>query len=158
MRTPCLCTNSDYECDINYVRNPSGQCEAIDDQTAHKNFFEINKVEDCASIGYYEVTQGYRKIPGNKCYGGVQLDPVKKPCNGLAFLKSLGNLKGLIIIALIAAVIYYGWPVIEAILLMLPIPDPRESIEKVKGLAGSATGAIGGLIPSGGSSQPAGYQ
>lgn len=43
---------------------------------------------------------------------------------------------------------------------MLPIPDPKESIEKVKGLAGSATGMIGGLIPggSGGSSQPAGYQ
>lgn len=147
MRVPCLCTEADYECDINYVRNPSGQCEPIEDPQAHKDFFEINKVEDCHSIGFYEVTQGYRKIPGNKCYGGVQLDPVKKPCNGMAFLQSLGNAKGLGIIVLVIVALYYGWPFVEAILLMLPIPDPRESIDKVKNLAGGAAGMIGNVIP-----------
>jgi len=28
-------------------------------------------------------------------------------------------------IAVSCAVLYYGWPVIEAILIMLPIPDPK---------------------------------
>jgi hypothetical protein len=28
------------------------------------------KEEDCALEGYYTVTQGYRKIPGNQCYKG----------------------------------------------------------------------------------------
>jgi len=33
----------------------------------------------------------------------------------------------LLILAVIAlAGIYYGWPIIEAILLALPIPDPKE--------------------------------
>lgn len=31
---------------------------------------------------------------------------------------------------------------------MLPIPDPKEQIEKVKSFAGSAAGAVSGLIPS----------
>lgn len=159
MRVPCLCTEADYECDINYVRNPSGQCEPIDDPQAHKDFFEINKVEDCASIGFYEITQGYRKIPGNKCYGGAQLDPVKKPCNSFAFLTSLGNLKSIGLIILVVIALYYGWPIVEAILLMLPIPDPKEQIEKVKNLAGSAAGAVSGLIPSkSGSGDMPGYQ
>jgi len=28
--------------------------------------------------------------------------------------------------------LYYGWPVIEAVLLLLPIPDPSEMKDKVK--------------------------
>lgn len=56
-------------------------------------------------------------------------------------MKSIG------LIVLIVIALYYGWPVIESILLMLPIPDPKEQIEKVKNLASGATGMIGGLIP-----------
>jgi len=33
--------------------------------------------EQCQEYGYYEVTQGYRKIPGNICYGGVDLSPYR---------------------------------------------------------------------------------
>jgi hypothetical protein len=57
-------------------------------------------------------------------------------------LKSIG------LIILVVILLYYGWPVVEAILLMLPIPDPKEQIEKVKSFAGSAAGAVSGLIPS----------
>jgi len=31
MRVPCLCTEADYECDMNYVMNKGGKCEAIPD-------------------------------------------------------------------------------------------------------------------------------
>lgn len=31
MRVPCLCTEADYECDVNYVKNKGGQCELLTD-------------------------------------------------------------------------------------------------------------------------------
>jgi len=31
MRVPCLCTEADFECDMNYVMNKAGKCEAIPD-------------------------------------------------------------------------------------------------------------------------------
>jgi len=37
---------------------------------------------------------------------------------------------GLFMIAVSCGVLYYGWPVIEAILIMLPIPDPKNVKEK----------------------------
>jgi hypothetical protein len=42
------------------------------------------------------------------------------------------------IIAIVCACLYYGWPIIEAVILVLPIPDPKDQIEKVKSVAGSA--------------------
>jgi hypothetical protein len=42
------------------------------------------------------------------------------------------------IIALVCACLYYGWPIIEAVILVLPIPDPKDQIEKVKSVASSA--------------------
>jgi hypothetical protein len=32
----------------------------------------------------------------------------------------------------IIGALYYGWPIIEAIILILPIPDPKNSLEMVK--------------------------
>jgi len=31
MRVPCLCTDADYECDINYISNKAGKCDHIAD-------------------------------------------------------------------------------------------------------------------------------
>jgi len=39
-------------------------------------------------------------------------------------------------IAVIGALCYYGWPIIEAVLLLLPIPDPSEMKDKVKDTLG----------------------
>lgn len=84
--------------------------------------------EDCAIDGFYYETQGYRKIPGNMCYGGIKLDPVKKACTKVAWLTSIINLKNFAFSVIIAACLYYGWPIIEAVLIVLPIPDPKEQI------------------------------
>jgi hypothetical protein len=149
MRVPCICTEADYECDMNYIRNKAGKCEEIQDPVGyHKERKMTEKEEDCALEGFYYVSQGYRKIPGNMCYGGVKLDPVKKPCNTFAFFSSIINSKTIIAIIFVAGCLYYGWPIIEAILLVLPIPDPRESIDKVKRLAGAATGFVQGSLQS----------
>ena len=92
-----------------------------------------DKEEDCAAEGYWYETRGYRKIPGDMCYGGVDLDPIKHSCGGMTTVLAAGGpFKNLILLALVIAILYYGWPIIEQILLMLPIPDPQNSISTVK--------------------------
>jgi hypothetical protein len=36
------------------------------------------------------------------------------------------SLKTAGIIAILVGALYYGWPIIEAIILVLPIPDPKD--------------------------------
>lgn len=52
------------------------------------------------------------------------------------------------IIALLGVIFYYGWPILEAIILILPIPDPKHSIEFVKGLFGSVFGFVNSFLTS----------
>jgi hypothetical protein len=126
MRVPCTCTDADYECDMNYVRNKGGKCELVPDPLNRQGSKHLTeKEEDCALEGFYTVTQGYRKIPGDVCFGGT-LDPYRRPCTSFAWLSSIISMKTAAIIALIVAGLYYGWPIIEAVILVLPIPDPKE--------------------------------
>ena len=70
-------------------------------------------------------------MPGNICVGGLQLDPVKTACS-TSFLGSIFSFRGLLMWSVLGAVLYFGWPVIEAIILVLPIPDPKGAIDKMK--------------------------
>lgn len=56
-RVPCLCTEADYECDMNFVRNKLGKCEPLKDLIA-KNQDKQNseKEEDCALEGFYSIS------------------------------------------------------------------------------------------------------
>jgi hypothetical protein len=133
MRVPCLCTEADYECDMNYIMNKAGKCEAIPDPSgSHLGRIMTEKEEDCALEGFYYVTQGYRKIPGDMCYSGVSktMEPVRKACSSLSWISSIFGSKGVFIAAILGAALYYGWPIIEAIILVLPIPG--DSIDRVK--------------------------
>ncbi|KAF8634658.1 hypothetical protein AX15_000797 [Amanita polypyramis BW_CC] len=71
----CQCTDADYECDYNFIRQgnqctpagperiPAGVCGSDPKQT-------------------YMGSSGYRKIPGNTCKGGVEKDKkVSKKCS-----------------------------------------------------------------------------
>lgn len=73
IRKPCACTEADYECDMNYIRNKvSGKCEKLEDPNDRfKQHRMTEKEQDCAIEGFYYVSLGYRKIPGNECVGGV---------------------------------------------------------------------------------------
>jgi len=149
MRVPCACTDADYECDMNYVRNKGGKCEAVPDPLNSREQRHLSdKEEDCALEGFYTVTQGYRKIPGNMCYGGT-LDPYRRPCTSFAWLTSIISLKSAALIAIVGGGLYYGWPVIEAIILVLPLPDPKNSVDKVKSMAGSASNFVKDSISGG---------
>jgi len=48
---------------------------------------------------------------------------------------------------LLVAAIYYGWPIIEAIFIILPIPDPSGAFNKVTGVFGGILESIMNAIP-----------
>lgn len=71
-------------------------------------------------------------MPGNICEGGIDLSPYRYQCTSMGYFKSFFSFRSLFMIAVIGAICYYGWPVIEAVLLLLPIPDPNDMKEKAK--------------------------
>eukprot|EP00732_Lithocolla_globosa_P001827 Lithocolla_globosa_v1_NODE_1017_length_2950_cov_54.732735.p1 type:complete len:965 gc:universal NODE_1017_length_2950_cov_54.732735:40-2934(+) len=74
----CYCTPDDYECDTGFWRNLNGDCFPLDETVVDQ------EPEDCPLGDKYEVPSGYRKIPGNHCDGGVQLDqPIERLCGNL---------------------------------------------------------------------------
>jgi hypothetical protein len=127
---PCTCSEMDYECDIGYARK-DGQTACLEQETRQTDSEKQQAqqelyAEQCMEYGYYEVTQGYRKVPGNICTGGVDLNPYRYQCSTSGWIASFFTFRSLIMVAVLSAICYYGWPVIEAVLLLLPIPDPSE--------------------------------
>ena len=50
--------------------------------------------------------------------------------------------------AVIGAVCYYGWPLIEAVLLLLPVPDPSDMKQKAQEYSSKAMSMVkGGAKP-----------
>jgi len=76
----CECTEEDWECDYGFSRTGDGACLAESGNEEVK----YTPPEQCD--GYYYVTQGYRKVSGDTCRGGVNHDPLKIPCPGLSSL------------------------------------------------------------------------
>lgn len=134
---PCTCNEMDYECDIGYSRQEGSSGPCLEQETRltpeEKQLRQQELwTEQCEEFGYYEVTQGYRKVPGNICEGGIDLSPYRYQCTSMGYFKSFFSFRSLFMIAVIGAICYYGWPVIEAVLLLLPIPDPNDMKEKAK--------------------------
>jgi hypothetical protein len=70
----CECTDADYECDYNYIRQGS-KCIPAGPERIPANV--CKNPEDT-----YSGSSGYRKIPGNTCRGGIEKDkPVPKKCS-----------------------------------------------------------------------------
>jgi hypothetical protein len=100
----CDCTDEDYECDVGYEREGlNGPCMPIDKSEKHKE--NISKPpENCN--GYYPITKGYRKIPGNACKNGQQYEPILVACPNQGIFSSLGVLfTALIIVTVILLII-----------------------------------------------------
>ena len=87
-RQPCQCTDNDYECDMNYVKNQAGNCEPAFSEENRAELFAIEKERQCKVRGFHYDVTGYVKIPENKCKGGIRKDPIKMPCSGMGFAKS----------------------------------------------------------------------
>lgn len=137
---PCTCNEMDFECDLGYARTDGqGPCIAQDSPIPQEEMDRRQQeiwTEQCEEYGYYEVTQGYRMIPGNKCEGGIDLAPYRYQCSGSGYIASFFSFRSLFMLAVIGALCYYGWPIIEAVLLLLPIPEPAEIGDKAKTMFG----------------------
>ncbi|KAL9090767.1 MAG: hypothetical protein Q9159_001823 [Coniocarpon cinnabarinum] len=70
----CSCTAMDFECDYNYERDRAGICK--------KRGEDRDPIEECrqnpGQMEYHPIS-GYRRIPGNTCQGGKELDYIYQP-------------------------------------------------------------------------------
>ena len=145
-RLPCSCTDNDFECDIGYHR-PEGAgstCQKVPSEaTAEEQAKDLQERqnEQCEEYGYYEVTQGYRKIPGNICSGGVDLSPYRYQCNLSGKLLSL---RTFFMVVILAVVCYYGWPIIQTMIVLSPIPDPQDVKNRASSIFKSIKGKLSG--------------
>lgn len=145
-RVPCACTDNDFECDMGYHRaeGAGASCQKVPTETTveeQAKETQERQNEQCDEYGYYEVTQGYRKIPGNICSGGVDLSPYRYQCNLSGKLLSLRSLMMLIILAVVC---YYGWPIIQTIIVLSPIPDPSDLKNRASGVFTKIKGKLTG--------------
>jgi hypothetical protein len=92
----CDCTEEDWECDVGYARK-DGQGPCLPENGIEA---KVTPPEQCD--GYYYITQGYRKIAGDTCKGGVNHDALKIPCPGFS---SLSRSNMFILIALFIIII-----------------------------------------------------
>lgn len=120
----------DYECDVGYERTVQGTCQKIDEESKKDGLNEDQQAM-CDTFGYYLVTQGYRKVPGNRCTGGLDMNPYVYSCSAMGGYFTLRNL---LMVIITVVCLYFGWPIIEAIIILLPIPDPKELKEKAMSL------------------------
>lgn len=73
-----MCTERDFECDINYYRDTkSDTCTRVEASAV----VETDTCEDGST--FYTVQTGYRRVAGNTCIGGVSgtLDPETVACS-----------------------------------------------------------------------------
>jgi len=145
MRVPCAYTIADYQCDMDFYMTKAGKCEKLKDSKAKGDSIED---KDCSLTGFYFESKGYRKIPGNYCQGGLQMDPVKRYCSRYGQATNLIAPKQLVMGAILIAAMYYGWPIIEAIILILPIPDPKGSVDAIKNVGNTGIDIVSGVLTS----------
>lgn len=99
----CDCVEQDYECDIGYSRDkPNDPCTSIEKKKhSNQNATTTNEPEilkppeNCH--GYYTMSKGYRKIPGDVCVNGVKFDPILIPCPYSGFFTFIGYIFFIII-------------------------------------------------------------
>ena len=99
----CECTEDDWECDYGYERKGNGPCLPTDE-----------KVKDAAMIppeqcdSYYFMTQGYRKVAGNQCQGGLSHDPIKLPCPGTRIFDSKTTTTWLMLAFIVVGILWFN--------------------------------------------------
>jgi len=99
MKSNCPCTRVDFECDFGYqVGDDGNTCERIPEMP-----MGMGMPDDCN--GYFTVTKGYRKVPGDTCVGGAvaaELEPRVESCPG-------GRTAMVILLVMSSLVVVFGW-------------------------------------------------
>eukprot|EP00002_Diphylleia_rotans_P028760 TRINITY_DN580_c0_g1_i2.p1 TRINITY_DN580_c0_g1~~TRINITY_DN580_c0_g1_i2.p1 ORF type:complete len:717 (-),score=122.24 TRINITY_DN580_c0_g1_i2:679-2829(-) len=98
----CPCSTLDYECDYGYYREvEEGPCVRHPETPQ-----ELSIDEQCTYASTYTVSTGHRRIVGNTCEGGLELDPKTFSCEvEQPFLTSRGwAIVGALLLAIVATV------------------------------------------------------
>eukprot|EP01017_Pseudomicrothorax_dubius_P011336 TRINITY_DN1421_c0_g1_i1.p1 TRINITY_DN1421_c0_g1~~TRINITY_DN1421_c0_g1_i1.p1 ORF type:complete len:194 (-),score=57.03 TRINITY_DN1421_c0_g1_i1:106-687(-) len=103
----CTCTEDDWECDAGFVRKTEdGPCVRADGK-------QIDYTPPVVCDNEYEVSQGYRRIAGDTCYGGVDHSPLRLQCPGFKVLaktnKTLLIALLVIIFVLVSVIVNARW-------------------------------------------------
>jgi len=96
----CECTEEDWECDYGYYRKD------LNSPCVSTNGTEVNFTAPAQCDHHYTVTQGYRKVSGDTCKGGVNHDAIEVPCPGMSSL-SMPNMAAFLM--LIGVVLSLMW-------------------------------------------------
>ena len=86
------------------------------------------------------MSQGYRKIPGNRCMGGLDLAPKMMMCS-LAGHFTWGNV---LLFTVVILCLCFFKPIISTLVIMLPIPDPKDVKDRIMGLFSGGGGSTNG--------------
>jgi hypothetical protein len=99
----CKCAESDFECDVGYARSlEGGPCNLL--SPSSKPSSAVPDV--CPSGTSYKVLNGYRRIAGDTCSGGVDRSPTELPCP--RSLSHTGAIVLFIVLCLIIGLYYSG--------------------------------------------------
>lgn len=74
------------------------------------------------------------------------MNPYSYKCGSDGYISSLFSFKGILFTATLVAIFYFGWPIIEAIIIVMPVPDPEEVKEKMRHYAGKVSDKTSELI------------
>ena len=72
------------------------------------------------------------------------MNPIVFSCGYSGLIFGLVSFKNMLILASIGAVLYFGWPVVEKVLVKLPIPDPKDLADKMKNVFSKSKGPSAG--------------
>ena len=81
-------------------------------------------------------------MPGDFCTGGVDLGPSVVSCGYGGLLFGFLTAKTAILFLIVGALLYYGRKYLEALLIALPIPDPKDMKEKMGNMIAKGKGAF----------------
>ena len=101
----CDCTTEDYECDVGYFRpNLYDECTLIDKSNVDYRGEMHKAPENC--YGTFQISKGYRRIPGNSCINGIKYDPIVVSCPN-SFFSTLGVVFFIMILIIIVGCVMY---------------------------------------------------
>lgn len=105
----CTCSNYDYECDEGFTRpSHSEACTPLDPDHKLPAEGDVHKPpENCH--GYFSISKGYRKVPGNICINGVKYDPIIVPCPYSGFFSSLGIIFFILILLVLFGLVFLAF-------------------------------------------------
>jgi hypothetical protein len=116
----CECSEFDYECDFGFTRlSPGEPCVNVNNKhnsnnhgdnqsNSNHNNIDVEILTPPANChGYYKISKGYRKVPGNTCINGIKFDPILIPCPYSGLFAHLGVIFFILILLVLITFIFF---------------------------------------------------